>query len=88
MQKIFRLPEQGLEVEIGKYARQADGSVWIKSGNTVILATAVAAKGSGKFLGFFPLTVESDHYFHQHTFEKSNFFQLFIRLMANFHLAY
>ena len=58
MQKIFRLPEQGLEVEVGKYARQADGSVWIKSGNTVILATAVAAKGSGKFLGFFPLTVE------------------------------
>lgn len=57
MQKIFRLPEHGLEVEIGKYARQADGSVWIKSGNNIVLSTATSAKAR-EFLGFFPLTVE------------------------------
>lgn len=58
MFKTFRLPEQGLEVEIGKLARQADGAVWIKSGNNIVLATAVASKGSREILGFLPLTVE------------------------------
>lgn len=58
MLKTFRFPEQGIEVQIGKYARQADGSVWIKAGNNVVLATAVAAKAMRDFPGFFPLTVE------------------------------
>jgi polyribonucleotide nucleotidyltransferase len=58
MHKIFRSPELGLEVEVGKYARQAHGAVWIKFGNDIVLSTAVAAEGSGAFLGFFPLTVE------------------------------
>ena len=44
MQKTFKLESMGLEVEIGKYAKQADGSVWIKSGDNVVLSTAVAAK--------------------------------------------
>lgn len=57
MHKTFRSPELGIEVEIGKYARQADGSVWIKSGNNIVLATAVAS-ASRDFPGFFPLTVE------------------------------
>ena len=56
--KVFRLPELGLEVEIGKFARQADGSAWIKAGNNVVLATAVATKDAKEFGGFFPLTVE------------------------------
>lgn len=58
MQKTFKLESMGLEVEIGKYAKQADGSVWIKSGNNVVLSTAVAAKEPRDFMGFFPLTVE------------------------------
>lgn len=57
MHKTFRSPELGIEVEIGKYARQADGSVWIKAGNNIVLATAVAS-ASREFPGFFPLTVE------------------------------
>ena len=48
----------GLEVEIGKLARQADGSAWIKCGNNVVLSTVVAAKEEKDFIGFFPLTVE------------------------------
>lgn len=58
MHKTFRFAEQGIEVEIGKYARQADGSVWIKAGNNIVLATAVATKKPKDFMGFFPLTVE------------------------------
>lgn len=58
MHKVFRLPELELEIEVGKYARQANGSVWIKSGNNIVLATAVASKEAREFMGFFPLTVE------------------------------
>lgn len=58
MHKIFNLPECGIEVEIGRYARQADGAVWIKSGNCTVLSTAVASKEPKDILGFFPLTVE------------------------------
>ena len=56
--KKFVLKELGLEVEIGKYATQADGSVWIKHGNNIVLSTAVATKDEKDFIGFFPLTVE------------------------------
>ncbi|MBD3273620.1 polyribonucleotide nucleotidyltransferase [Candidatus Dependentiae bacterium] len=58
MQKTFKLESVGLEVEIGKYAKQADGAVWIKSGDNVVLSTAVATKEPKDFMGFFPLTVE------------------------------
>jgi polyribonucleotide nucleotidyltransferase len=58
MHKIFKLPELGLEIEIGKFARQADGSVWIRAGNNIVLATVVASKEEREFPGFFPLTVE------------------------------
>ncbi len=56
--KVFSLPEMGLEVEIGKFARQADGAAWIKAGNNIVLATVVATKEPKEFAGFFPLTVE------------------------------
>ena len=58
MHKVFSLPEMGLEVEIGKFAQQADGAAWIKAGNTIVLATTVASKDAKEFVGFFPLTVE------------------------------
>ncbi|KKP22492.1 MAG: Polyribonucleotide nucleotidyltransferase [candidate division TM6 bacterium GW2011_GWF2_28_16] len=58
MQRTFKLESAGIEVEIGKYAKQADGSVWIKSGNNIVLSTAVATKNEADFMGFFPLTVE------------------------------
>lgn len=57
MQKIFRLPALNLEVEIGKVARLADGAAWVRSGNTVVLATVVEATND-TFPGFLPLTVE------------------------------
>lgn len=58
MSKIFKLPSMGLEVEIGKLARQADGSALIRHGDNMVLSTVVAAKEQRDFMGFFPLTVE------------------------------
>jgi len=58
MQKTFQLPKFGIEVEIGKLATQADGSVFIKSGNNAVLSTAVMDKKAKEFMGFFPLMVE------------------------------
>ena len=46
-----------LSIETGKIARQANGAVILRSGDTVILATAVAAKKSNPETDFFPLTV-------------------------------
>ncbi len=58
MSKIFKSSELGIEIELGKYARQADGSVWLKSGDNVILSTVVMSKEAKEFMGFLPLTVE------------------------------
>jgi len=58
MLRKFSLPEQGLEVEIGKVAKQADGAAWIKAGDNVVLSTVVASSAPKEFPGFFPLTVE------------------------------
>ena len=57
MVKKFSLPEFGYEVEIGKFARQADGAAWFTQGGTVVLATVVSAP-SKDFPGFLPLTVD------------------------------
>lgn len=48
-----------LSIETGKYAKQADGAVWCKYGDTVVLATVVASKEEFKEeVDFFPLTVD------------------------------
>lgn len=60
--KKFELKEQGLEVEIGKYAAQADGAVYLKKGGTIVLTTAVSSPAK-EFPGFFPLSVEYREYF-------------------------
>jgi len=57
MTKKFTLSDFGYEVEIGKVAGQADGAVWFRQGNTVLLATAVSSP-SKEFPGFLPLTTD------------------------------
>jgi len=47
-----------LSIESGKVARQANGSVWVTYGDTVVLVTATAAKESKTDMGFLPLTIE------------------------------
>lgn len=48
---------QTLTFETGRMARQADGAVFAKYGDTTILATAVGAKKAKEGVDFFPLTV-------------------------------
>ncbi len=47
-----------LTVETGKVAKQADGSVVVRYGETMLLVTAVSATKPKEGLNFFPLTVE------------------------------
>ncbi|MBO1910258.1 polyribonucleotide nucleotidyltransferase, partial [Microvirga sp. 3-52] len=56
--KVFSLEWAGrqLVVETGQYAKQANGAVLIRYGDSTILSTATASKES-RGLDFFPLTV-------------------------------
>src|SRR3954468_15388592 len=47
-----------LRLETGKIARQADGAVIATYGETVVLATVVAAKTPREGVDFLPLTVD------------------------------
>src|SRR5688572_20325104 len=47
-----------LRLETGKIARQADGAVVATYGETVVLATVVAAKSAREGVDFLPLTVD------------------------------
>ena len=49
---------QPFSIETGKVAKQADGSVVVRFGDTMVLATVVAAKTAKESQDFFPLTVE------------------------------
>ena len=55
----FKLELEGktLEVEINNLAERANGSVWIKLDNTVIIATCVMPKKEIEGIDFFPLSV-------------------------------
>ena len=46
-----------ISIETGKMAKQANGSVVVSCGDTMVLVTAVAAKGIKEGQDFFPLTV-------------------------------
>ncbi|HYS80217.1 MAG TPA: polyribonucleotide nucleotidyltransferase [Anaeromyxobacteraceae bacterium] len=45
-------------LETGKIAKQADGSVWIRMGDSIVLVTVVSAKERKEGIDFFPLTVD------------------------------
>lgn len=47
-----------LTIQIGKYAKAANGSCTVQYGNTVVLATAVMSKDIRPGMDFFPLMVE------------------------------
>lgn len=48
---------RGITVETGEIAKQADGAVIIRYGDTVTLSTACASNQAKEGIGFFPLTV-------------------------------
>lgn len=47
-----------IEISTGKLAKQADGAVVVKQGDTMLLATVVAAKDAKEDVDFMPLSVE------------------------------
>jgi polyribonucleotide nucleotidyltransferase len=49
---------RSIVIETGKLARQADGSVVIRMGKTMLLATVVSAKEAKEDVDFMPLSVE------------------------------
>jgi polyribonucleotide nucleotidyltransferase len=57
LKKEVQFGENTLSLETGKMAKQADGSVVLRYGDTIILVTAVSAKEK-KDVDFLPLTVE------------------------------
>lgn len=60
MTKTVAIELRGKELllETGKMARQADGSVVARYGDTVLLATAVSSKTPREGIDFFPLTID------------------------------
>ncbi|OLE50743.1 MAG: polyribonucleotide nucleotidyltransferase [Acidobacteria bacterium 13_1_20CM_3_53_8] len=58
LKESIKLGEQELTVEAGRIAKQADGSVVVRYGDTMVLVAAVAASSPREGIDFFPLTVE------------------------------
>src|SRR4030042_487272 len=53
-----KIGRENLIIETGKMAKQANGSVCVEYGGTVVLVTAVCSKELREGIDFFPLTVE------------------------------
>ncbi len=58
LKESIKLGNRELIVETGKVAKQADGSVVIRYGETMLLVAAVSGRTAREGLDFFPLTVE------------------------------
>jgi polyribonucleotide nucleotidyltransferase len=58
LKETIRVGDRDLTVETGKIAKQADGSVIVRYGDTVLLCAAVSSNAPREGIDFFPLTVE------------------------------
>lgn len=59
VKKTITLPDgREITIETGKLAKQADGAVEVRMGNTMLLATVCSAQEAGEGVDFMPLTVE------------------------------
>jgi len=62
--KTFQYGDHGVTIETGRVARQANGSVIVSMGGTVVLVTAVARREAVAGQSFFPLTVNYQEKFY------------------------
>ena len=69
-----------VSIETGKMARQADGSVVVKQGNCMLLATVVANKEPKDGQSFFPLSVDYQEKFASAGRVPGSFFKREARL--------
>jgi len=58
VKKEIELGGRLFSIETGRYAKQANGSVMVRYGDTMVLVTAVAANEAKEGLDYFPLQVE------------------------------
>jgi len=58
LKESIKLGDKDLTVETGRVAKQADGSVIVQYGDTMLLVAAVGAQNTREGIDFFPLTVE------------------------------
>ena len=58
LKESIRVGERELSVEVGRVAKQADGSCVVRYGDTMVLCAAVGASTPREGIDFFPLTVE------------------------------
>ena len=57
--KTFQMPDgTTISIETGRLAKQADGSAVVRMGNTMLLATVVAAQDAKENVDFMPLSVD------------------------------
>ncbi|HYH95526.1 polyribonucleotide nucleotidyltransferase [Hyalangium sp.] len=57
LKKSVKIGDSELSIEVGRMAKQADGAVVVRYGDTMLLVTAVSAREK-KDIDFLPLTVE------------------------------
>lgn len=77
----FNLPDgREVVIETGKLAAQADGSVVVRMGDTMLLATVVSAKEPREGAPFFPLSVDYQEKFASAGRIPGNFFRREARL--------
>src|SRR4029078_11446177 len=58
----IQIGSRTLSLETGKLAKQADGSVIVRSGDSVVLVTACRANSAREGIDFLPLTVDYREY--------------------------
>src|SRR3954469_19629645 len=58
----IRVGSRSISIETGKLAKQADGSVIVRSGDTMVLVTACHAANPREGIDFLPLTVDYKEY--------------------------
>jgi polyribonucleotide nucleotidyltransferase len=58
----IQIGSRNISIETGKLAKQADGSVLVRSGDTVVLVTACHAASAREGIDFLPLTVDYREY--------------------------
>ena len=58
IKKSIEIGGKEISIETGKLAKQADGAVVLRMGDTMILATVVANKDAKDGVDFLPLTVD------------------------------
>ena len=58
VKKIVQKDGRTIELRSGKLAKQSDGSVELRMGKSVLLATVVSSKNAKDDVDFLPLTVD------------------------------